>query len=246
ARLEHHEITIELPKDENSTADEIAPAAGLATEEFDRPAIRVELPLLDDLINSAGELFRQTSNTLAQTLTSSPAAGNQRASVDLRRRFVAFEERLIRLRLVPAREVLERAALRAGRTVARQLGKDVEFRVEGAEVGIERSLADIVGDPLLHLVRNAIIHGLETPDERRALGKDPLGRVILTAANQSGRIHITVSDDGRGIDLDRITAAAAEQGISDTTLSEDQCLRLIFRPGFSTSREVSELAGRGI
>ena len=246
ARVEHSEVILNLPADPRSAADESPAPTSTAPPEIDRSPIRVDLPLLDDLITSAGELFRQASNTLTQTVESTPLALNQRASVDLRRRFVAFEERLIRLRLVPAREVLERAALRAGRTVARQLGKDVEFRVEGAEVGIERSLADIVGDPLLHLVRNAIIHGLETPDERRALGKDPLGRVILTAANHSGRIHITVSDDGRGIDLDRITAAAAEQGISNATLSEDQCLRLIFRPGFSTSRELSELAGRGI
>jgi two-component system chemotaxis sensor kinase CheA len=141
---------------------------------------------------------------------------------------------------------LERAALRAGRIAARHLGKEVEFRIEGADVGIERSLADVIADPLLHLVRNAIIHGIETPDERRALGKDPTGRVTLSAANRSGRIQITVKDDGRGIDLDQIIVTASEQGISDTPLSEDQCLRLIFRPGFSTSREVSELAGRGI
>ena len=246
SRVAHHEIAIELPKGEQPAADEIAPATSLATEEFDRPAIRVELPLLDDLITTAGELFRQTSNTLAQTLASSPTVVNERVLADLRRRFVAFEERLIRLRLVPAREFLERAAVRAGRIAARHLGKEVEFRIEGADVGIERSLADIIGDPLLHLVRNAIVHGLETPDERRALGKDAKGRVTLAASNHAGRIHITVSDDGRGIDLNRVMAAAAEQGISSAALSEDQCLRLIFRPGFSTSREVSDLAGRGI
>jgi two-component system chemotaxis sensor kinase CheA len=246
SQVEHHEIKVELPKDEPAVADETVQVTTPAAEEIDRSAIRVELPLLDDLITTAAELFRQTSNTLTQTATSSPATINERAFTDLRMRFVAFEERLIRLGLVPAREVLERAALRAGRIAGRQLGKEVEFRIEGADVGIEKSLAEVIGDPLLHLVRNAIIHGLETPDERRARGKEPAGRVTLTAANHSGRIHITVGDDGQGIDLDGIMAAAAEQGISDATLSEDQCLRLIFRPGFSTSREVSELAGRGI
>ena len=242
SRVEHHEIQIELPKGE-LRAEANAAANIPAAEEIDRSAIRVEFGLVDDLINTAGELFRQAGNTLTQTPGS--AAENDRAFTDLRRRFVAFEERLIRLRLIPAREVLERAALRAGRIAARHLGKEVEFRIEGAEVGIERSLADLIADPLLHLVRNAIIHGIETPDERRALGKDPAGRLTLTAANRSGRIQITVGDDGGGIDLDRIAAAAAEQGISET-LSEDQCLRLIFRPGFSTARDVSELAGRGI
>jgi two-component system chemotaxis sensor kinase CheA len=104
----------------------------------------------------------------------------------------------------------------------------------------------VIRDPLLHLVRNAIAHGIEHPAERRAAGKDPVGRITLAAANRSGRIHIVVSDDGGGIDVDRVTAAAAEQGISSSGLSEDQCLRLIFRPGFSTLREVSDMAGRGI
>ena len=113
-------------------------------------------------------------------------------------------------------------------------------------MGIEKSLADVIADPLLHLVRNAITHGIETPDQRRAAGKNPTGRVTLEAANQSGRIQVTVTDDGRGIDLDQVVAAAAQQGISSTRLSEDQCLRLIFRPGFSTSRELSDMAGRGI
>jgi two-component system, chemotaxis family, sensor kinase CheA len=245
SRVEHHEIKIELPQGEPAVADEVAQVNVSGAEEIDRSAIRVELPLLDDLITTAGELFRQAGNTLTQTVAS-PSAVNERAYTDLRMRFVAFEERLVRLRLIPAKEVLERAALRAGRIAARDLGKQVEFHIEGADVGIERTLAEVIGDPLLHLVRNAIIHGLETPDERRALGKQPTGRVTLAAANRSGRIQITVSDDGRGIDLDRIAATASEQGITDDTLSEDQCLRLIFRPGFSTSPEVSELAGRGI
>jgi two-component system chemotaxis sensor kinase CheA len=245
SRVEHHEVKLELPKVEATALDETAPVTVPVADQTDRSAIRIELPLLDDLITTAGELFRQAGNSLTQTAVS-PAAVNERALTDLRLRFVAFEERLIRLRLIPAKEVLERTALRAGRIAARHLGKEVEFRIEGADVGIERSLADVIADPLLHLVRNAIIHGIETPDQRRALGKDPTGRVTLSAANRSGRIQITVKDDGRGIDLDQIIATAAEQGISDNTLSEDQCLRLIFRPGFSTSREVSELAGRGI
>src|SRR6185503_9184217 len=203
SRVEHHEIKIELPQSEPAVADETDQATTPDADDINRSAIRVELPLLDDLINTAGELFRQAGNTLTQTAVS-PTAVNERAFTDMRMRFVAFEERLIRLRLVPAKEVLERAALRAGRIAARHLGKEVEFRIEGAEVGIERSLAEVIADPLLHLVRNAIIHGVETPDERRALGKEPMGRVTLAASNRSGRIHITVSDDGRGIDLDRI------------------------------------------
>ncbi len=243
SRVEHSEIKILWPANEGS-ASESAPAKSLVNEHLNRAAVRVDLAVLDDLITNAGELFRQATNAFSQTVGLSPVT--DRAVNDLRMRFVAFEERLVRLRLVPASEVLERAAARAGRIAARHLGKEVEFRIDGSDVGIEKSLADIIGDPLLHLVRNAITHGIEDPDERRAAGKDPIGHVTLTAMNRSGRIHVIVSDDGRGIDLDRVIATAAEQGISGTELSEDQCLRLIFRPGFSTLPEVSDLAGRGI
>jgi len=95
-------------------------------------------------------------------------------------------------------------------------------------------------------VRNAITHGIEDPATREAAGKNPTGRITLAASNHSGRIHITVTDDGRGIDIDRVMAAAAEQGMAGERLSLDQCLRLIFRPGFSTSPELSQLSGRGI
>ncbi len=243
SRVEHSEIKILWPANEGS-ASESAPAKSLVNEHLNRAAVRVDLAVLDDLITNAGELFRQATNAFSQTVGLSPVT--DRAVNDLRMRFVAFEERLVRLRLVPASEVLERAAARAGRIAARHLGKEVEFRIDGSDVGIEKSLADIIGDPLLHLVRNAITHGIEDPDERRAAGKDPIGHVTLTAMNRSGRLHVIVSDDGRGIDLDRVIATAAEQGISGTELSEDQCLRLIFRPGFSTLPEVSDLAGRGI
>ena len=246
SRIEHSEIIIPLPASESAAVLDATGASVLTNESVDRPVVRVDLPLLDDLITNAGELFRQATNVLTQSAVTSAAPASDRAVNDLSMRFVAFEERLIRLRLVPAREIMERAAARAGRIAARHLGKEVEFRIEGPDVGIEKSLAEVIGDPLLHLVRNAITHGIESPDERRAAGKDPAGRVTFVAANRSGRIQITVSDDGRGIDLDRVVAAAAEQGISSTGLSEDQCLRLIFRPGFSTLREVSDLAGRGI
>src|SRR5215831_1112407 len=243
SQVEAAHIDIQLPPNEQPRPPEPAEIPTVPRLETDRSIIRVDLPVLDDLITTAGELFRHTTKTVTDTSAPTPS---DRALHDLRMRFVAFEERLIRLRLVPATEVLERTALRAGRVAARHLGKQVEFHIEGADVGIEKSLADLIGDPLLHLVRNAITHGIETPDERCAAGKHATGHVTLTASNQSGRIYVAVSDDGRGIDLDRVIAAAAEQGISSTTLTEDQCLRLIFRPGFSTSREASDLAGRGI
>ena len=210
-------------------------------------SVKIELNRLDELISDASELFRETNRTLA-TLSGVQSQNVRTTSARLRRQFVELEERLIKLRLVPCAEILERAATRAGRIAARQLGKQVEFEIAGSEVGIDKALADTIAEPLLHLVRNAVGHGIESPEERTATGKNPTGSVKLAAFSEGSRIHITVTDDGRGIDLDRIVAAAREQGIAanGAGLTMDQCLRLIFRPGFSTTSEVSELSGRGI
>jgi two-component system chemotaxis sensor kinase CheA len=235
-------VTAERGTDGVTSANIIA-AAPLQASIPDVP-VRVELKQVDELISAATDLFRHTTKSVG-AVTGHQSPTTERLTRDLRPRFLEFEERLMKLRLVPVREVLERTATRAGRIAARQLGKDVEFEIIGGDVGIERSLVEVIADPLLHLVRNAITHGIESPDARRTAGKNPTGRVTLAASNHSGRIHITVTDDGRGIDIDRVLAAAREQGIASESLSIDQCLRLIFRPGFSTS-ELSDLSGRGI
>jgi two-component system chemotaxis sensor kinase CheA len=223
------------------------PSALRSTGESATASVKIELGRLDELISDASELFRETNRALATLDGPLQGKGVEAASARLRRQFVELEERLIKLRLVPCAELLERAAVRAGRIAARQLGKQVEFEIAGSEVGIDKALADVIAEPLLHLVRNAVSHGIESPEERTAAGKNPTGRVKLAAFSEGSRIHITVTDDGRGIDLDRIVAAAREHGIAaGAGLTMDQCLRLIFRPGFSTTPEVSELSGRGI
>lgn len=225
-----------------------SPPALRSTGESATASVKIELGRLDELISDASELFRETNRALATVDGPLQGKGVEAASARLQRQFVELEERLIKLRLVPCAELLERAAMRAGRIAARQLGKQVEFEIAGSEVGIDKALADAIAEPLLHLVRNAVSHGIESPEERTAAGKSPTGRVKLAAFSEGSRIHITVTDDGRGIDLDRIVAAAREHGIAadGAGLTMDQCLRLIFRPGFSTTPEVSELSGRGI
>lgn len=246
-RIECNEIKIARPRaSETKTTVEATETKPLTNTEAPDSSVRVELKHLDELISTAGELHRQTANALVTLGTPPKTETFEIAARNLRSRFVDLEERLIRLRLVPVGEVLERAASRAGRIAARQLGREVEFEISGGDVGIEKSLADVIADPLLHLVRNAITHGIEDPADRKAAGKKPIGQVKVAASNHSGRIHITVTDDGRGIDTERIVATAAAQGISGANLSLDQCLRLIFRPGFSTSSELSDLSGRGI
>ncbi len=243
-RIEISELKIEPA----STRQREPTAADSLRMTSDEPAasVRVELSELDRIITDAGELFRDTTNALS----AARASDNQEvvaAATRLRRRFVEFEERLIKLRLVPLAETLERVATRAGRIAARQLRKEVEFEIVVGDIAIDKPLADAIAEPLLHLVRNAVSHGLESPEERTAAGKNVIGKLRLAAFSEGGRIHIAVNDDGRGIDLARVASAAREQGIAGhDSLTMDQCLRLIFRPGFSTATEVSDLSGRGI
>lgn len=245
-RIDHREIKIELPPIGGAVGRQSQPAPMRPPITRAETPVRVELKQIDDLISAASELFKQSSTaliTMGQLPRTEAVDGTIRI---LRARFAEFEERLIKLRLTSVGELFERAAARGGRIAARQLGKEIEFVIMGSDVGIEQSLAEIIADPLLHLVRNAISHGIEEPQTRVALGKNPTGRITLAASNHSGRIHITVTDDGCGINIDRVAAAAAEQGIRGYDLSLDQCLRLIFRPGFSTSNELTKMAGRGI
>ena len=210
-------------------------------------SVRVGLSELDELTAAVTDLLRDTTNALAAG--PAPNAGRATSTTStLRSSFVHLEERLIKLRLVPLSDLLNGTAARAGRRAARQLGKDIEFEIVGGNVGIDKSLADLIAEPLMHLVRNAVTHGIETPDERRAAGKPENGRIALHGFSEGSRIHIVVSDDGRGIDFQQVAEAATRQGSSARTedLTSDQALRLIFRPGFSTSAEASDLSGRGV
>jgi len=136
------------------------------------------------------------------------------------------------------------------RDVARQLKKQVELVVEGGETELDRNLVEALADPLVHLVRNAIDHGIEMPDARRAAGKPEQGTVRLTAQQEGDHVAIEVSDDGGGIDPEAIRRSAIRKGLIDTEaaarLGEDECLSLLFLPGFSTRTEVSDLSGRGV
>jgi len=245
-RIEVTDINIEpagIPTDTSSTM-------GVNQSAFADivPSVRVELDELDGLISDSSELFRETNTALASLAGPENKPAVEAAAARFRRRFVELEERLIKLRLVPLAEILEQAAARAGRMTARQLGKEVKFEIVGGEVGIDRSLADAIAEPLQHLVRNAVDHGIEDPADRVAAGKSPFGNVRLAAFTEGSQIHISVSDDGRGIDFERVAAAAGKQGVADLGpgFTVDQCLRLIFRPGFSTAAKVSELSGRGV
>jgi two-component system chemotaxis sensor kinase CheA len=213
--------------------------------------VRVELGELDEVISAAHEVLAHTTGVLGLA----GALGQQemgRAELaqrvgEVRGRLVELEEKLIGLRMVPVAQMLERAA-RAGRIAARMMGKQIDFEVHGGDVRLDKSLADAMADPLLHIVRNAVGHGVETPAERRAAGKGERAIVRLEATAEGSRVVLKVADDGRGLDALRVTRAAIERGIIEpgTVLTKEQAVRLIFRPGFSTASSVSSVSGRGV
>ncbi len=214
--------------------------------------VRMSLEELDDLISATHAVFADTVGALDLALAQGAEAGGGRAELEarareVRRRFFELEERLIGLRMVTLRGPLLRAA-RAGRAAARAAGRSVEFEVAGGDARLERSLAEAVADPLLHLVRNAVDHGVEPEEERRAAGKPAAGRVVIEADSEGGLVVLRVTDDGRGVDSDAVARAAAAAGLvaPGARITQAQALRLIFRPGFSTAERASLVSGRGV
>ena len=213
--------------------------------------VRVELGELDEVISAAHETLARTAAVqgLAGFTAQQEAgrAGLAEGLADVRRRLAELEQKLIGLRMVPVAQMLERAA-RAGRIAARLTGKQIDFEVRGGDVRLDKALADAMADPLLHILRNAVSHGVEAPAERRAAGKSERATVRLEASAEGSRVVLKVADDGRGLDPLRVARAAAERGIIEAgaPLTKEQAMRLIFRPGFSTASSVSSVSGRGV
>ena len=213
--------------------------------------VRVPLDVLDNLVSATHELFADTIAALDYTLSIN-LARSERTEMEIRtrrirRRFLELERQVIELRMVPVGQALERAA-RAGQMAARAAGKEIDFEVAGGEVQLDKSLADAIADPLLHILRNAVDHGIESPAERRNSGKSERGHIRLEAVAEGSRVLVRVTDDGRGIDTARVTRTAIERGLiaPGTKLTDEQCLRLIFQPGFSTAPIVTSMSGRGV
>jgi two-component system chemotaxis sensor kinase CheA len=210
--------------------------------------VRVTLEELDELISTTHGLFADTLGALDAALAGVEGrAGLEERARGVRRRFFELEERLIGLRMVTLRASLLRAA-RAGRAAAREANKRVEFEVAGGDARLDRSLAERVADPLLHLVRNAVDHGVEAEEERLAAGKPAAGLVRVEADSEGGLVVLRVSDDGRGVDVEAVGRAAASAGLvaPGGGLTDAHALRLIFRPGFSTAARASLVSGRGV
>lgn len=207
--------------------------------------IRVDLEKLDRLVNTVGELVI-TQAMLAQQL--SVQGVSQLAELaDLDHLTRELQDCAMSIRAQPIRSVFSRVP-RIVRELETETGKRVRLDVDGEGTELDKTVVERIGEPLTHLIRNAIDHGLETPEEREAAGKSPEGVVRLTAEHRGGRILICVSDDGRGINRERVYAKAVERGLiaPDAQLSDEEIDNLIFAPGFSTAQVVSNISGRGV
>ncbi len=210
--------------------------------------VRVDTARLDTLVNQAGELLLLRNRLL--TLAARNGDSSLSSTVDeLNRVADDLQNAVLGMRMQPVGRLFQRFP-RIVRDLARQLGKDVDLVTEGEGTDLDRSLVEALADPMVHLIRNALDHGLEGPDDRERAGKSRRGTVTLTASQRGERIVITVSDDGRGMNPEVLRRKAVEKGVIDEAqaarLTENECYELIFRAGFSTAATVSDISGRGV
>jgi two-component system chemotaxis sensor kinase CheA len=210
--------------------------------------VRVDTHRLDTLVDAAGELVlvRNRLSNLAPRGTNDPM---ERAIGELERVAEDLQNAVLRMRMQPVGKLFSRFP-RIVRDLARQLGKDIELITEGEDTDIDRTVVEALADPLVHLLRNAVDHGIEMPDVRAAEGKPRSGTVRLAAGQFGDRIVITVTDDGKGMDPEMLRRKAVEKGLMDAEqaarLDERECFDIVFRPGFSTASQVSDISGRGV
>jgi len=223
-----------------------APPRGRRAGPEEARFVKVRADKLDHLIDLIGELVIAGSG--AQMVANSEGSAvfleaTQRVSELVQ----ATRDGALALRMVPVGETFSRFQ-RVVRDTSKQLGKDIEFVLTGGDTELDKSMIDLIGDPLMHLVRNSLDHGIETPDERAAAGKPRTGQLRLNAYHEAGSIVIEVSDDGRGLNRERILQKAVERGLlaEGSTPSDAEIWQFIFAAGFSTAEKVTDLSGRGV
>lgn len=234
------------PHAQGNNRTDLRPRGGDDKRGSEQKFIKIEVSKLDQLIDLVGELV---------------IAGAGASLVAKRKKDQRFEEATqlisglveqirdaaLTLRMVQIKEVFQRFP-RVVRDISREMGKEIELIVTGADTELDKSMVEKISDPLMHIVRNAVDHGIESAEIRRALGKPETGVLRLNATHESGSVVIEVFDDGRGLDKDRILRKALQQGLisADANLSEKEIFLLIFEPGFSTAEKVTSWSGRGV
>jgi two-component system chemotaxis sensor kinase CheA len=209
--------------------------------------VRIDLRRLDALMNLIGELVI-TRGRLVELATLRDDPPLTDAVTEASRLVSDLQDEIMASRMVPVWQVFDRFP-RLVRDSSRALGKQIDLTIEGKDIELDRSMLDEIGEPVVHLLRNAIDHGFESTEERVAAGKRAGGRLVLSAARERSSITVRVTDDGRGIDRERVLRKARKLGLVDagrSELSDDELIRLISRPGFSTAERVTDISGRGV
>ena len=210
--------------------------------------VRVDTARLDEIMNMVGELVL-VRNRLVRLGSSSGDEAMSKAVSNLDVVTADLQTAVMKTRMQPIKKVFGRFP-RLVRDLARSLKKEINLELVGEETDLDKNLVEALADPLVHLVRNAVDHGIETPEEREASGKSRGGKVVLSAEQEGDHILLSISDDGKGMDADVLRAKAVEKGLLDKDaadrLNEFECYNLIFAPGFSTKTEISDVSGRGV
>ncbi|AZL73116.1 chemotaxis protein CheA [Pseudomonas oryziphila] len=225
-----------------------APAAEKHGASEAETTVRVDTARLDEIMNMVGELVLVRNRLVRLGLNSGDEAMSKAVS-NLDVVTADLQTAVMKTRMQPIKKVFGRFP-RLVRDLARQLRKEINLELVGEETDLDKNLVEALADPLVHLVRNAVDHGVEMPDEREASGKARTGRVVLSAEQEGDHILLSISDDGKGMDPSVLRAKAVEKGLMDKDaadrLSESDCYNLIFAPGFSTKTEISDVSGRGV
>ncbi|MBV7492803.1 chemotaxis protein CheA [Pseudomonas sp. PDM24] len=242
----------EAPKPAAAAAP--APARAPAAPPPEKPAseaettVRVDTARLDEIMNMVGELVLVRNRLVRLGLNSGDEAMSKAVS-NLDVVTADLQTAVMKTRMQPIKKVFGRFP-RLVRDLARQLKKEINLELVGEETDLDKNLVEALADPLVHLVRNSVDHGIEEPAEREAMGKPRSGKVILSAEQEGDHILLSISDDGKGMDADVLRGIAVKKGLMDKDaadrLSETDCFNLIFAPGFSTKTEISDVSGRGV
>ncbi|MCL2078507.1 MAG: chemotaxis protein CheA [Oscillospiraceae bacterium] len=228
-------------------ADSIKAVA--ATTEIKQNFISVNVNKLDKLMNLMGEIV-----TTESMVTKNPEVANlhidsfERSSQELRKLINELQDIVTSMRMLPVSNSFHKM-LRIARDVSKAVGKEVELTLIGEETEVDKNIIDTLSDPLMHLIRNAVDHGIETPDVRLKAGKPAVGKLVLEARSAGGDVVILITDDGQGLDRNTILRKANERGLTtkpDSEYTDKEVYHMIFLPGFSTNEEVTEFSGRGV
>ncbi|NBO37341.1 hypothetical protein EBU99_02025 [bacterium] len=248
------ELQKAVPVADKEISHQAASGKGEASKGDTQGTIRVDLKRLDCLVNLVGELvidrtrFARIEEALRTRAANSDLSHEMAESVLLFGRHMNEVQNIImKVRMIPVGNVFYKFS-RVVRDLSRQCGKEVELVIEGGETEFDKTLVEEIGDPLVHLIRNSIDHGIETPEQREAAGKSRKGQIRLSASQQGNTISISVEDDGKGLDIERIRAKAIKNGLisESAQLSHSEIFNLIFEPGFSTAEKVTNISGRGV